>query len=321
MSNTFLTKKRADPSSLYPVLLIFGPTAVGKTQLINSYFHTGYEIVNADSMQVYTGLDIGTAKPSQRELSIVPHHLINVQKPDKQFTVGDFVLSADALIADITARANVPLISGGTAYYFKHFLFGLPGTPKGDPHIRKRLENSMAEKGLEAMHRRLAQVDPESAEKISGQDAYRIIRALEVFEVSGFPLSSYKVPQTLRSHIDPLIIGLYREKSELESRIEQRVEIMMKQGLTEEIKRLISLGAHEEWPGMKGIGYREFFWWRKRGEASLRTIQNLIIKNSCRYAKQQMTFFKSLPGVQWFHPDQADLIYQAVRQKFPQLNQ
>ncbi|MCF7944053.1 MAG: tRNA (adenosine(37)-N6)-dimethylallyltransferase MiaA [Spirochaetia bacterium] len=320
MSNTFLTKKRADPSSLYPVLLIFGPTAVGKTQLINSFFHTGYEIINADSMQVYTGLDIGTAKPSQRELSIVPHHLINVQNPDKQFTVGDFVISADALIADIAARGNIPLISGGTAYYFKHFLFGLPGTPKGDSSIRKRLENSMFEAGVKAMHERLALVDPESAKKISKQDAYRIIRALEVFEASGFPLSSYKVPQTLRSHIDPLIIGLYREKNELERRIEQRVEIMMNQGLADEIKHLISHGAQEDWPGMKGIGYREFFLWRKRGEASLRTIRNLIIKNSCRYAKQQMTFFKSLPEVQWYHPDQTELINQAVRQKFPQLN-
>lgn len=287
---------------------MFGPTGVGKTALLEQLFAQGYEVVNADSKQIYRHLDIGSAKPGPEIISRIPHHLIDIKEPWEHFSVGEFVKEADAACRVIEDHGNIPVICGGTAYYFKHFYFGLPESPKSDPETRERVARMAASHGLAWCHTKLAEVDPISARKIHPADGYRITRALEVFEASGRPLSSFHVPTKARKGLKPVIIGLQRGRDELEQRIIQRVEHMFAAGLQEEFDRLIEMGATPDWPGMQGIGYREFFEAQKEPRMNRQMIADLIVRNSRLYAKRQMTFFKSLPDVHWVHPCDLDSI-------------
>ncbi len=282
---------------------MFGPTGVGKTRLLYTFFTKGYEVINADSMQVYRGLDIGSAKPSQKILQLIPHHLIDILEPTQQYTVGDFVRYSQKLIPQVHQRGALPVVSGGTAFYFKHLMFGLPEAPPSDPMIREELEERCQKEGEETLYKELHRIDPVSWKRIHSSDTYRILRALEVFYTSGRPLASYKIKPTVDQQMRPLIIGLRREREELNRRIDQRVEMMFDDGLVNEIRTLIGKGASPDWPGMHGIGYREFFLARETGELSLSGIKEQIQRNSRHYAKRQMTFFRSLPGVNWVHPD------------------
>lgn len=290
------------------VILLFGPTGVGKTEVLTRLFSRGCEVISADAFQVYRGLDIGTAKPSAGERTLLPHHLIDIKEPDEQFTVGEFVRLADEKTREIASRGRTPVLSGGTAYYFKHYLFGLPSAPPSSQAVRKQLRQEMRTQGSEALYRRLKEVDPQAAGSISPQDSYRIQRALEVYETSGKPLSSFSVPETVRAHLDPVIIGLYRDQQELHARIERRADQMMSTGLYGEVRKLMRSGAKANWPAMKGIGYREFFLFQDSGEYSLHSAARLIAGNTKKYAKQQMTFFRSLPDVQWVRPEEDHLI-------------
>jgi tRNA dimethylallyltransferase len=271
-------------------------------------FASGYEVVNADSKQIYRHLDIGSAKPDPALLHRIPHHLIDIREPWEQFSVGDFVKLADVACSKIVANGNIPIICGGTAYYFKHFYFGLPHAPKSDPKVRAHISELAQSHGLAWCHKRLQEVDPISAEKIHPADAYRITRALEVYETAGKPLSSFSLPTVARNGINPLIIGLHRDRDELERRIETRVDSMFEQGLEAEFNHLVSLGATPEWPGMQGIGYREFFVASEHKTMKREDIAKLIVRNSRMYAKRQMTFFRSLPHVHWVHPDNREAI-------------
>ncbi|MDA3834207.1 MAG: tRNA (adenosine(37)-N6)-dimethylallyltransferase MiaA [Spirochaetales bacterium] len=286
------------------VLCLFGPTGVGKTALLSGFFPRGFEIVSADSMQVYTGMDIGTAKPACDILNQIPHHLISIRHPGEQFTVGDFVRLAKKRISEIEHRGNIPVVSGGTAFYFKHLLYGLPDAPPSKDSVRKELERLCDREGIPILLEKLARIDPVSAERIHSSDRYRIIRALEVYQLSGRPLSSFKRTSShgLASTSDICLIGLFRDREELKERIKQRVDSMFSEGLVDEVRTLISQGAKQDWPGMKGIGYREFFSARESGELSYRDVRRMIQKNSIKYAKRQMTFFSSLPEVNWLHP-------------------
>ena len=302
-----VTKKNSD------LVFLFGPTGVGKTALLSDLFSTGYEVINADSMQVYRGLDIGSAKPEKEILERLPHHLIDILDPWEQFTLGEFVSRATLLIEEITARGSVPVISGGTAFYFKHLLYGLPQAPPSDPAVRAGLAQEAEASGTARLYEELAAVDPVSAKRIHPSDSYRIQRALEVYRTSGNPLSSFPVTGSEEPLYDPVIIGLERERDELYARIDQRVGMMFDAGLVEEVRSLISAGAEAQWPGMNGIGYREFFIARQAGELSLTGIAGLIRQNSRRYAKRQMTFFRSLPGVHWVHPDDTGRVTELLR--------
>ncbi|MCX7786215.1 MAG: tRNA (adenosine(37)-N6)-dimethylallyltransferase MiaA [Spirochaetes bacterium] len=286
-----------------PLVLLFGPTGVGKTELILRLFAGIGEVISADSMQVYKGLDIGTAKPSLEVRSQVPHHLIDILDPREQYTAGEFVHRAEELIPQIDVRGRIPIISGGTAYYFKNFLYGLPETPVANPSVREWLDQRLELEGLPRLYEELKRIDPVAGERISPRDTYRILRALEVYYSTGRALSSYAVPVSPRLGRSYRLIGLIRDRKELYQRIDARVEEMFKQGLPEEVARLIALGYGEEDPGMRGIGYREFFQLGKEGCLTLSQVKTEIQKNSRRYAKRQITFFKSLPGVQWLHPN------------------
>jgi tRNA dimethylallyltransferase len=293
------------------VILLFGPTAVGKTDLLLRLFQGRAEVISVDSVQVYRDLDIGSAKPDAIYLDKLPHHLIDILDTSEVFSAGDFVRLADNAVHEIKEKALIPLLSGGTAFYFKNFLFGLPLVKGDTSEARSLLLQSLQSEGLPSLWQELLRVDPAYGKIISCNDSQRILRALEVYRSTGRPLSSFKVPNIPSSTYDFLIIGLKRDRAELYERINLRVRWMFQQGLEEEVFGLVNRGYSLESPGMKAIGYREFFdadGQFRSGEEVLREIQ----MNTRRYAKRQMTFFKSLPAVHWFHPDDKDNLEQLI---------
>jgi len=295
------------------VVILFGPTAVGKTQVIQALQGYNLEIISADSMQVYKFMDVGTAKPSLSLRTEIPHHLLDVADPSYQFNAGDFVKRAQRLIPAIYNRNNLPVICGGTAYYIRCFVYGLPASPRGKSAARARVKQQYMNTDNGTLFAELSRVDPESTARINPNDRYRILRALEVIHTSGRPLSAYTVPDSLRTDYRMLLLGLFREKKELDMRINTRVERMFERGLLAEIRDLIRRSYTESDPGMRGIGYREFFRMQKNCTI-LEQVKEEIKHNSRKYAKRQMTFFKSLPGVRWIQADDFTAIEQSIHE-------
>ena len=288
---------------IVPVVVVFGPTAVGKTDFLLHFENIG-EIINSDSLQVYQYMSLGTAKPDKSVTSRIPHHLVDCVEPDKEFSAGDFVREADRLCHEIYGRGKIPIISGGTGFYLKNFIYGLPAAPASSEEVRKHLMERLDKEGLEALRKTLFQKDPESWARIKPQDSYRILRALEVFYTSGVPLSDYKMPDTPRPEYRFLLIGLIRDRAELYNRINERVEAMFAAGLPEEYKKLRAMGYSPACPGLGAIGYKEFSIMEELGSLTLHDVKELIKQNSRNYAKRQITFFKALPEVHWMHPNQ-----------------
>ena len=289
-------------------MVLFGPTAVGKTALTEELFSKGFEIINADSVQVYRYLDIASAKPEKELVEKIPHHLVDIRFPWEQYNSGDFCKDAERLIKEINERGNIPLITGGTAYYFKQLLYGPSSTPESNPKTREEIQRTIDDIGLDKAYEMLMSLDMEAAKKIDKNDRYRISRALEVIKDTGRPLSSFPLSDTLREDIDFVIIGLKREKKELEERIRKRVDIMFDSGAVREMKALLSMGANLSWPGMQGIGYREWFNAMASGEVNISIIKDMIIRSSIKYAKRQMTFFSSFSDTAWFSPNDIEKI-------------
>jgi tRNA dimethylallyltransferase len=283
-----------------PLPILFGPTAVGKTELVDKLAESlpGLEIVNADSMQVYRRLDIGTAKPSAALRRRIPHHLIDIVDPEVQFDAGQFVRRAERAVEEIRARGGLPLLCGGSAYYLRSFLCGLAQAPASDPGLRLRLKEELSRRGLGALLEELGRVDPASRAAVAEGDAYRVLRALEVYRACGRPLSSFVNPDRPREDHRFLVLGLQRERPELYRRIDARVEGMFAAGLRQEVAGLLACGYGPADPGLRGIGYREFFL-MQRGCWTQAELREAIQRNSRRFAKRQITFFKSLPGVEW----------------------
>jgi tRNA dimethylallyltransferase len=296
-----------------PVLILFGPTASGKTGILLELFGgestVQAEVISADSMQVYRGMDIGTAKPSAQERAALPHHLIDIRDPSQQFNAGDFVRLADEACLQIAGRGKLPVVSGGTGFYLKNFIMGLSEAPPCDAEIRAALKQELNEKGAAALMEELAACDPVSAQRIHINDEYRLMRALEVFRSCGRPLSSFEVNvKEKRANFRFIIIGLSRPREELYRRINERCAQMFKLGLAEEVRSLYEAGYTPNDPGLRAIGYREFFvedlttreWsggWHLSQDID--GVQALVAQNSRRYAKRQLTFFANIPGVKW----------------------
>lgn len=276
--------------------------------MLCSFFCPGYEVINADSVQVYKKLNIGSAKADSETLKKIPHHLIDIVEPDGKFNVADFVEKADECCKEISERGNTPILSGGTAYYFKSFMYGLSEAPQSDPQVRSEVADWIEKVGLQEAHRYLETVDQVSASRINVNDSYRISRAIEVYRQTSKPLSSFNIPKLVRNGLNIKAIGLYREKDELKERIKLRVRQMFEQGLVDEIKDLISIGANSSWQSMQAIGYKEFITpYEELGDfdkLDLNSIEEEIVMNSIHYAKRQMTFFRSLQGVQWVRPEE-----------------
>ncbi len=309
-----------------PVLVIFAPTATGKTEIVGrlfsdnapSFFAGKAEIISADSMQVYKHLNIGTAKPEAEFLSHLPHHLIDILEPTEQFGTGDFIALADQKCEEIYSRGKIPVICGGTSFYIKNFIFGLPVTPEADEKVRQEIKARMENEGAEKLYAELQKIDPSSAKKIHINDKYRIGRALEVYYSSGKKLSSFELPSKPREKYTFLTIFLKRERENIYERINQRVLDMFDQGLADEVESLLLNDDGTEklspsCPGLAAIGYREFFiagedpyeMFLLRREFPdfvqsprflvwLAEIKKRIQKSSRLYAKKQLMFFKPL---------------------------
>ncbi|GAB7026297.1 tRNA (adenosine(37)-N6)-dimethylallyltransferase MiaA [Geotalea toluenoxydans] len=279
---------------------IVGPTASGKTELaVRLAERFDGEIVNADSMQVYRDMDIGTAKPSADLSSRVPHHLMDIVTPDVNFSASDFRRHAVAAIADIHSRGKRVFIVGGTGLYIRALLQGLVDSPSGDEQIRGELNELAKEIGNEGLLQLLAEVDPITAERLHPNDRVRIIRALEVYRQTGRPMSQFRQEHGFAEQMyDCLMLGINVERQELYSRVEKRVDEMIASGLAVEVEELFRLGYARDLKAMRSIGYKEICSFLK-GEISLDQAVQLIKRDTRRYAKRQMTWFNKEYGIKW----------------------
>ncbi len=290
-----------------PLLIVCGPTASGKTALgIALAKEYGGEVVSADSMQIYKGLDIATAKPAADEMQGVPHHLISVIDMGESFSVADYVRLAKEKIADIHARGKLPILVGGTGLYINSLIdnvnFDNADTVGNDGSVRKRLTEEAERLGGEAMHKRLAEIDPETAEAVPPQNVVRIVRALEVCELTGMKFSDYKRANAGREPDYRLcMIGLnYRDRDVLYDRINKRVGIMAENGMVEECRAVYEnerLGT-----ACQAIGYKELIPYFEGGEI-LENCLDKIRLGSRRYAKRQLTWFRRDYRINWIYLD------------------
>ncbi len=285
--------------SSIPLLIILGPTATGKTQVaVEVAAGLGGEIVSADSMQVYRELDIGTAKPTAEERRRVPHHLVDVVDPGEAFNVARFQQMALKAIRDIHRRGRLPLLVGGTGLYIRALAEGfVVGQAPPDWDYRRRLEKVAARRGTDHLHRCLSQVDPEAAREINQADLKRVIRALEVFRQTGTPKTQleHRNPPT---DLDLLKVGLDRPREELYRRIDIRVERMIESGWIEEVRRLLNRGLEDWVASSQALGYRHLAAY-VRGHRGLEETIRLIKRDTRRFAKRQLTWFRRERGVIW----------------------
>ena len=289
-------------SSLHEVLTVVGPTAVGKTAVAIAVARSREgEIVSADSRQIYRGMDIGTAKPTPDERRLVPHHLIDIVDPSEVYDAVRFAADAERTIVNLIARGATPLVVGGTGFYVASLFRGLFEGPGRSPEVRTALSERAESQGVAALHQELERVDPVSAERIHANDLSRVIRALEVYATTGRPLSEWQEEPVRTPAFSARYVGLTLPREQLYERIDHRVDAMITAGLLAEIEELVSSGAlSAEMPAASAVGYRELLPIVERGEGNLADAVELIKRNSRRYAKRQMTWFRSIENVEWF---------------------
>ena len=283
-------------------IIVLGPTSVGKSALgIILAKKLDGEIVSLDSMQIYKNMDIGTAKPSTEELAVVPHHLIDCQPLSETSDVASFINKAKKVENEILDRNFLPIFVGGTAMYIKAFVDGLFEGPKSSPEIREKLTSIANEKGSEFLHRELlSPIDPITAKKIHPNDLFRIVRAIEVYELTGKPISEQQTQWNQNNKsTEYRLIGLTMPRDLLYKKIEERVDQMMDSGLVDEVKKLMSLGIEKNKTAAQAIGYKEILA-HLNGEYSLDRAIELIKRNTRRFAKHQLTWFRKDERIEWF---------------------
>jgi len=291
---------------------LMGPTASGKTALALDWAQRfGGEIVSVDSALVYRGLDIGAAKPTADELAAVPHHLIDVRDPWQRYSAADFANDARAAVEDIAARGRVPILAGGTGLYFRALLQGLSSMPEADPAVRAQLEAEAGERGWAAMHAELAQVDPIAAARIHATDPQRIQRALEVYRLSGRPISEWQRASAAASRTFPCrVLKLAvstQDRAVLHARIERRFDAMLDAGFLDEMRALRALPelrAHPaplDLPALRAVGYRQA-WEHLDGALSATGFRDRAIFATRQLAKRQLTWLRGELDLRWFDP-------------------
>ncbi len=283
-----------------PVVVIVGPTASGKSALaLGVAGRRGGEIVSCDSLQVYRGLDLGSAKPTVEERRAVPHHLVDVVDPDQEFSAADYGRRARAAIGEITARGRLPIVAGGTGLYLRALRQGLFEGPSRDPDLRRRLETIAEARGDAALHRLLARVDPEAAGRIAPRDRVRVVRALEVYRTSGRTLTAHhRADRRARDPYRWLVVGLDPPREVLRRAVEARTRAMMAAGLLDEVRALLARYPGRPRP-LDAIGYRQAAA-VLRGALTDDEAQRDMVKATMRYAKRQMTWFRHQEDVRWF---------------------
>ncbi len=296
------------------IIVICGPTASGKTTIGIAVARTfSGEIVGADSMQIYRYMDIGTAKPTANERSEVAHHMIDIVDPDDSFDAKQYATLAREKIADLYRRKVVPFIVGGTGFYIKALVHGLFQVLPADLDIRRRLTREAEIHGTTALYQRLLKNDPLGAEKIHPNDRYRIVRSLEVYELTGKKISGLHREHGFKDALFKVLkVGLDMERETLYRRIDQRVDAMIEAGLVDEVKGLIVKGYNAKLKSMQAIGYRHIADYL-RGHCSWNETLRTLKRDTRRYAKRQLTWFKADSEIVWMAPGQLPDIQKSVR--------
>ena len=310
-------------SAPLPLIALAGPTASGKTAAALAVAERWpVEIISVDSALVYTHMDIGTAKPSRQELAAAPHHLIDIRDPRQAYSAAEFCRDAAELVAQIRARGRLPLLVGGTMLYFKAFFEGLDDMPAADPQVRAAIAQEAASQGWPALHAQLAEVDPPTAARLEPQDSQRISRALEVWRVSGQPLSTFQTrasrPATDTNHV--LLSLEPSDRAWLHQRIAQRFEHMLALGFLDEVRALMVRGdLHAELPAMRCVGYRQA--WQLLEQQALGTpltalqtqeLRDTGIAATRQLAKRQLTWLRSMPQRQVVQADDSQALAQLL---------
>jgi len=290
-----------------PVIVLVGPTAAGKSAAaIRLAGSLGTEIISADSRMVYRGMDIGTAKPGPAERAGVVHHGIDVSEPDDPFSAGRFKVLAVDVIGRLHREGRVPVVVGGTGLYVKLLLHGLWEGPEADWSFRERLYEVERGGGVGTLHRQLAGIDPVSARAIRPQDRSKLVRAIEVYEKTGRPISDHhREHRFSEKPYEAIQIGLRRSRDDLYRRIEVRVDQMMADGLVEEVRGLIAKGYSAGLPSMKGLGYRQIVGYITEGVDRAEAVARLK-RDTKRFAKRQFTWFNRDPSIRWIDLSESD---------------
>lgn len=287
-----------------PLIILTGPTAVGKTDLsIKIAKDLDAEVISADSMQIYEYMDVGSAKVTKEEMDGIHHYMIDEVKPDFKFSVSEFQLRADKYIDEIIEKNKLPLVTGGTGLYLNSLIYNMDfAKSDANNELRESLRLELEEHGIDYMHEKLRSLDEESANRIHKNNTKRVIRALEVC-LSGEKMNDFSRDLKFNDKYEPIIIVLNRERDHLYERINKRVDIMLEKGLIDEVKNLLNMGYSKDLVSMQGIGYKEIIKYLD-GEYTYDEAIEVIKRDSRRYAKRQITWFKRYESAKWFNLDE-----------------
>ncbi|RMF89267.1 MAG: tRNA (adenosine(37)-N6)-dimethylallyltransferase MiaA [Nitrospinota bacterium] len=284
------------------VLVLMGPTAVGKTTLaltLAQRLHT--EIISADAIQVYKGMDIGTAKPTPAQRRLVPHHMIDLRTPDQPYSAAEYAKDAGGIVQRLWRAGKLPLVVGGSGLYIRALLQGVFPGPAANWEIRRSLYQQAEQEGREAVHARLQACDPEAAARIHPHDLYRTVRALEVYYQQGVPISTLQRQHaTATPRYQAILIGLTRERPELYHRINERAQQMIEEGLVAETAFLLQQGYSPRLPPLQSLGYKQVIQFLQ-GKCSLQEAIRWIQRDTRHYAKRQLTWMRKMPDLHWIN--------------------
>ena len=293
------------------LVVIAGPTAVGKTDLcIRLAQHFDAEVISSDSRQLYKEMQIGTARPLVEEMQGVKHHFIGSHSVQELYSAGDFERDVDQLLQEYFQRKDIALLSGGTGLFVRAVTHGLDDMPSAPEKLRSSLMDRLAREGLEILQKELMALDSVACRDMDMHNPQRVVRALEVCLSTGRPFSDFRVKEPKNHPYKLIKIGLERPREEVYARINRRVDLMLEQGLTEEVRSLL---PYENKNALQTVGYKEVFGYL-RGEYDHSTMTELLKRNTRRYAKRQMTWFKNQDTFQWFHPDDVEGIIRYIRE-------
>jgi tRNA dimethylallyltransferase len=292
-----------------PVVVIVGPTAVGKSRVaveVAKAFET--EVLTADSRQVYRGMDVGTDKPSLQERQAVPHRLIDLVDPDEQFNAGLYRRQAVDEIERLYRDCRLPLVVGGTGLYIRTLLKGLCDAPPADPIVRAALRQEAKDQGHDRLYARLVDVDPVAAARLHPRDESKVIRALEVYQLSGRRMSEFQEKHGFAERpFSALVVGLNRDRDVLYRRIEERIDWQLAHGLIEETQQLLAQGCQRDSAAMKGLGYRQVAE-HLAGEYDVAEMVRRFKRDTRHFSKRQMTWFRKEPGIQWLTIEESESV-------------